>query len=877
MSNRAGQQFDDYHLAHLLEKDAESRSSENEGQRLYNFPVSLTALIGREQVCETAAEMLLRPDIRILTLTGTGGVGKTRLALAIAANLPDIFPDGIYFVPLSSISDPDLVIPAVAQVLGIKEPGDVPLFTSLKSFLREKRMVLLLDNFEQVIAAAPSLSALLLACPQLKLLVTSRAVLRIQGEHEFVVPPLPLPDLDHLPALEDLARWSAITLFMQRAQAVRPGFQITEANAHDIAAICVRLDGLPLAIELAAARIKLLPPRALLLRLEHRLQVLTGGSSDMPARHQTLRATIAWSYELLDEQEQRLFRHLAVFTGGCPLAAIEAICATLGDITIPVLDGVTALLDKSLILQIERGDDEPRLSLLETVREYGVERMVAHEELARTCDAHAHYYLGLAEEADLASYGADTTLWLDRQEQENDNFRAALRWALEQKKLELALRLAGALSRFWFLRGYLREGLRWLTHGLEGSEDGAAAVRAKAFYGAGVFAGLLNDYKRSESFCQQSLKLCRELEDARGQVLALWMLGRIAVERNDYAAARVLGERALAVAQKARDAWGSAFSFHCLGTAAFYQGEYERAQLLLEDCLQSFKKANDPYFIAEAYRRLADVFFAQGDDALTQQFIEECLALVQRMKTKWGIAWGLSILGQVALHHGEYTQARSLLAECLAIHKEVWDQKGIAQATALLAKVAAAQQDYTAARALYKECLELALKVGDRWFIAAHLEGLGETVANQGEDAWAARLWGMAEKLRQEIGAPMPLVACANYERMVAKVRINLGEARFNALRAEGQEMSPQQALVSQSPLLTRQQNSLTAPEPVGLTRRELEVLRLVARGLTNAQIAEQLMISHATVNAYLRSIYSKMSVSSRTGAMRYAIDHHLI
>lgn len=505
MSNRAGQQFDNYHLAHLLGKDDENRSSEDEGQRLYNFPVSLTALIGREQVCAAAVEMLVRPDIHILTLTGTGGVGKSRLALAIAANLPGIFPDGIYFVPLSSISDPDLVIPAVAQVLGIKEPGDVPLFTSLKSFLGKKRMVLLLDNFEQVIAAAPSLSALLLACPQVKILVTSRAVLRIQGEHEFVVPPLPLPDLDHLPVIEDLARWSAITLFMQRAQAVKPGFQMIEANAPDIAAICVRLDGLPLAIELAAARIKLLPPRALLLRLEHRLQILTGGRSDMPARHQTLRATIAWSYELLDEQEQRLFRHLSVFTGGCSLVAIEAICATLGDITIPVLDGVTALLDKSLVLQIERGDDEPRLSLLEIVREYGIECMVAHEELARTCNAHAHYYLELAEEADLASYGADATMWLDRQEQESDNFRAALRWTLEQKKSELALKLAGALSHFWFLRGYLREGLHWLTRGLEGSEDVAAAVRAKVFYSAAVFAGLLNDYERSESFCHQSL------------------------------------------------------------------------------------------------------------------------------------------------------------------------------------------------------------------------------------------------------------------------------------------------------------------------------------------------------------------------------------
>lgn len=559
MSNRADQQFDNQRLIHLPEKGDKSRFSRDEGEYLYNFPMSLNELVGREQACMAASEMLLRPEVRMLTLTGTGGVGKTSLAIAVAANLPAVFTDGIYFVPLSSISDPALVISAIVQVLGIKEAGDISLFTSLKSFLHEKHMLLLLDNFEQIITAAPLLSELLFTCSQVKMLVTSRAVLRIQGEYEFVVSPLLLPDLNHLPAIEDLARWPVITLFMQRAQAVKPGFQMTKANAHDITAICARLDGLPLAIELAAARIKLLPPRALLLRLEHRLQILTSGRADMPARHQTLRDTIAWSYDLLDEQEQRLFRHLSVFAGGCSLSALEAICATLKDITIPVLDGVTSLLDKSLVLQIERGDDEPRLSLLETMREYGVERMVAHEELACTCNAHAHYYLELAEEADAASYGTDAAIWLERQELENDNFRAALRWLLEQKELELALRLTRALAQFWFLRGYLREGL---------------------------------------------------------------------------------------------------------------------------------------------------------------------------------------------------------------------------------------------------QC---------------------------------------------------------------------------NALRAEERDMSPQQVLASQPPLPAVQRDSLAAPDPVGLTRRELEVLRLVARGLTNAQIAEQLMISYATVNSYLRSIYSKMGVSSRTSAMRYAIDHHLI
>ncbi|HEU5228627.1 MAG TPA: NB-ARC domain-containing protein, partial [Ktedonobacteraceae bacterium] len=458
MSNGADQQFSDDRLTYPLGKDDLSEDqvdalpfSEELNLRLHNFPVSLTTLLGREQACETANAMLQRPEVRLLTLTGTCGVGKTRLALAIASNFAAGFPDGVYFVPLSAIRNPDLVVPTIAQVLGLKEPGNVTFLASLKNFLSNKCMVLLLDNFEQVITASPLLSELLVACPEVKLLLTSREVLRIQGEYEFVVPPLPLPDLIHLPPIADLAQWPVIALFMQRAQAVKPNFHMTEANAHDIAAICVRLDGLPLAVELAAARIKLLPPQALLLRLEHRLQILTSGRSDMPARHQTLRDTIAWSYGLLDDQEQRLFRHLSVFTGGCSLVAIEAICVALGDITIPVLDGVSSLVDKSLVAQLERGDDEPRLSLLETVREYGVERMVAHQELACMCHAHARYYLELAEEADQASYGADAALWLDRQELENDNFRAALRWSLEQKEATLALKLAAALSHFWFL------------------------------------------------------------------------------------------------------------------------------------------------------------------------------------------------------------------------------------------------------------------------------------------------------------------------------------------------------------------------------------------------------------------------------------------
>ena len=875
------QQSNTYRLIRLLGKGSFTEVYQGEplppSPRFHNLPTPLTSLIGREQECAAVEALLMRFEVRILTLTGTGGIGKTRLALEVSTHLLDVFADGACFVSLAPISNPDLVIPTIAQTLGVKELGTIPLVVRLKNFLCDKHLLLILDNFEQVIDAAPHLTELLIACQGVKILMTSRAVLHIQGEHEFPIPPLPLPDLNHLPAIEDLMQSPVIRLFMQRGQAVKPNFQITSANARSIAEICVRLDGLPLAIELAAARIKLLPPQALLVRLENRLQILTGGKRDLPARQQTLRDTLAWSYDLLNVQEQRLFRHLSVFVGGCSLEAVEAVCATLGDITVPLLDVMTSLLDKSLILQIEHSNDEPRLFLLETIREYGVECMATHEEVARTRYAHAKYYLELATEAEFASYGADQMVWLDRQELENDNVRAALRWLLDQKERETALRLGGTSARFWFLRGYLREGLHWLAQGLEGSEHVAAEVRAKSLYSAGVLAGLLSDQERSEALCHQGLELCQELGDTRGQTIALWMLGRIAAEKNNYATARMLGERALAVARKADDGWGMALSFQCLGVVAFYQGEYEQARALFADCLQHFKALGDIFFVAEGYRRLAEIFFAQGDDLQAQPLIEECLALTRKVGVKWGIAWSLSILGQIALHREEYDQAQTLLEECLAIHKEVWDQKGISQAYALLARVATAQQDYPTARALYEESLELARKIGDKWSITSYLEGLGETVAAQGEAVWAARLWGAAEKLRQEIGTPRLLVACVNYERIVAIVRARLGDALFQATWLEGRGMSPEQVLVSQTPLPALKRDASIPPAPAGLTKRELEVLQLVAQGLTNALIAEQLVISYATVNSYLRSIYSKLGVSTRTGAMRYAVDHHLI
>ena len=462
--------------------------------RFNNLPTSLTPLIGREQEVAAVCAQLQRPEIRLVTLLGPGGIGKTRLSVQIAAEMEADFAHGVCFVPLASVSDPGQIFPTIAQALGLRPaedhgqgwPGSGEAHSHDKSgsyiqqvqaYLRNKHMLLLLDNFEQLVLAAPMLADLLACCPRLHLLVTSQSALHISGEYEFAVPPLALPDLTHLPENENLAQVPTVALFLQRAQAIQSGFQLTKANARTIAQICTRLDGLPLAIELAAARIKLLPPQMLLKRLAHRLDVLTGSMRNLSARQQTLRNTFQWSYDLLSSEEQRLFRWLSVFVGGCTLEAADAVYNAKAEQAMEVLEGVASLLDKSLLRQTEQEGGELRLSMLETIREYGLECLVANGELEVAQQAHAAYYLALAQEAEphlthavgirrrsrnrrnlaqgagLYLTGAEQILWLKRLEREYENLRAALQWSAAHgdEEMELALRLSSGLLAFWTL------------------------------------------------------------------------------------------------------------------------------------------------------------------------------------------------------------------------------------------------------------------------------------------------------------------------------------------------------------------------------------------------------------------------------------------
>ena len=880
----------------------------------HNLPAQLTPLIGRKQEVAAVCTLLGRPEVRLVTLTGTGGVGKTRLALQVLTEVLADFPDGVSFVSLAPLSDPALVLSTIAQILDVKESGARPLPDLLTAFLRDKHLLLCLDNLEHLLPAAPQLTDLLTTCPHLTILVTSRAVLHLQGEHIFPVPPLAVPELTRLPpTAETLPRYAAVALFLQRAQAIQPTFQITSTNARPLAEVCIRLEGLPLAIELAAARITLFPPQALLARLNQRLQLLTSGTHDVPARQQTLRNTIAWSYHLLDEEEQRLFRRLAIFVGGCTLQAVEAVCEAPGGGAGKGFDGVASLIEKSLLQQTEQEGEEPRLRMLETIREYALETLSASGELETTQQAHAAYYLSLAEQAEAELEGPRQVRWFERLEREYDNLRSVLRWALESgsgeeggHRRELALRLGGALGQFWIWHSHLSEGRTFLERAVAARPRAASAPRAKALSVAAELVVVQFD-KRAEVLAEEGLALYQQLGDQTGIAYCLHVLGICAMWRGEYGQARARLQESAALFRARGNKYRLGLSLVLQGVTDQVQGDHAGARAHYEEALALFRDLGSVEGIAQMHFLLGLLlFYCQGDALTARSLLEEACRIFREEGSTAGVAVSLLRSAEVALlGQGNLAAAYVQAEEALGFFRELSYKGGMAEALFVLARVQARQSNYSAARSRYEEILTLAREGDDtcnihvsyrvehirdlpgrpsedddQLNIPFYVEGLAEVVAAQGEGAWAARLWGAAEAMREGIHAPLPTVFRTEYEHAIAAARTQVGEKLFTAAWAQGRAMTLEQVLATLTIVSTAQSSSPPAKKlptsPHGLTTREMEMLRLLARGLSNTQIAEELVVSQLTVKAHLRSIYSKLGVTSRSAATRYALEHHL-
>jgi predicted ATPase/class 3 adenylate cyclase/DNA-binding CsgD family transcriptional regulator len=782
--------------------------------RPHNLPTQATVLLGRQRDVDEVRRLLLQPETRLVTLTGPGGTGKTRLAIQIAAELLDDLEHGVFFVELAPVRDPTLVPSAIAQVLGLRDMGGRSIVESLNEYLRRRSLLLVLDNFEQIVTAAPAVADLLAVSPGLRVLVTSREPLRLRGEREYAVPPLALPDPQRRTAPDELSGYAAAALFVERAAAIRADFAVTAENAPAITEICHRLDGLPLAIELAAARVRLLTPEAMLARLDRRLPLLTQGAQDLPARQRTLRDAIAWSYDLLTPTEQALFRRLAIFVGGCTLETAEAVAvAEVGDRRwaldpVEALDDVESLIAKSLLRQIGGRDGTPRITMLETIREYGVEELRRAGELHSLRRWHASYFLALAEQAVPRFQGPEQRVWLDRIESDHANLRAALEWSLsDDRQSDAALRLSGALAWFWTARCYFPEGRRWLGRALTESPPHPDA-RITALYGAGWMAHIHRDGIAARQHLEAAIDLARERNDRWGLAWALQVLGRVAYFDNDTEQARDLGEQSLRTARQIDDDWLIAWALHLLGLAAHIGTDYHAA--------------------------LA--------------YYDEALAIRRRLGYLEGIGICFNIMGVTAYRRGDLAASLEHIRAAARTLREVGVDWTIHNTLAMFATLAAALgQPRLAAR------------------LAGATTAFGESL-----DVRPIPI--IEEVLAPALAAARATLGQTEYESAIADGgALSLDEAVAEAQAISALPVATPAVARSAGPARDR------SSEPSGLSPREIEVLRLLAAGHTSKEVAEALVLSVRTVERHITHVYEKIGARGRADAAAFALKHGLL
>lgn len=798
----------------------------------WKIPSLITPLIGREEDIEEVCALLRRPDVRLVNLLGAGGVGKTSLALSVAQIMQADFPDGGCFIPLDAVTDHTLVMSTCAKALGIEESTSLSLIKQLKISLRDKQFLLVLDNFEQVGLAARDVSDLLAACPDLKVLVTSRAVLHLPIEHQFPVQPLALPDLTEQVSAEDLLRYSSITLFIERLLAMSPKFSITPNNLQTIAQICVRLDGLPLAIELAVPRIKLLSPQLLLERLSQRFQVLKSVSPMHPERHKTLYNTITWSYDLLNADEKWLFRRLAIFLDGGMLETIEELFTEQTSQSFDILDTLSSLLDQSLVQRVEESGERARFSMLETIRDYGLECLHHEGEFNEVQHAHALYYLALAEKAQSYLERAQQAEWLGILDVELGNLRTAMQWFVEHKEGQLALRLGNAFGRFCGLRGYWSEERHWLQVVLDLPEASEPTImRARVLRRAGHLAYRSRELSTAHVWLEESVRLSREFGDQYNLAGALLGLGWVQYRGNNIGAAKKALEESLLVARACRDQWLLANTLESLGRFTYYQGDIARARSLVEESIAHSRALLDKESLVRGQSNLVSIEISSDRLSQAQSLAQESFQLAKELGTKPLIALALESLVEVAMARGQYEQALDLVhermelaqalgdiptlhrihlmlgeialeqdnpswafelvQESLAFFRQRADHPNIVAALDILGDIERARENLGQAMIFYRESLSLYVQTGNQTLVAKRLMRLAKSFKKRGHVECVVTLLRVTEIWQN----PLPPLLQNDYDKMVEWLRTQKGEMALRKMQSKERAVKLEQLL----------------------------------------------------------------------------------